>query len=128
MDVRITEGPFGKSIQIDKATSAQVLEVMAGLVALDVPAPERVEEGRAFVGQTIEPVEGGLRLRDLPKGVKVIDSHDGTSIPILHVSQDGRNYEWFRSTGDRYHEWSTYDESNTLFTEFNGAWVVKEVW
>lgn len=117
MDVKVTDGPFGRSVQITDATSAQVAEVWA---TLSPPDAQVTKEDRAYVGQVI-PM--GTRFIDLPKGVRILDDGSAHS-PYRHTSACGSRFQWSPDLDPKSDLANETQRSSRLWVDM----TVKEIW
>lgn len=123
MDFKITEGPFGRTVEVTKATPTEVKDVLTYLASLDdrvdgVEAPEP----RAFVGQVIAQ---GTRFADYPKGIKLA-KYDDSASSWMHVSKDGTCYRWHDYRGPFRPGTGAVEEARV--PTITGSLVVQEVW
>jgi len=139
MDVRLSRGPLGLTVDIKDATTDQVERVLAHVRPyLDDPntmpadhgqvvlvGQEPGGDGRAYVGQVIQP---GTRFGDFPQGVRLArDGADpGDGMSVMQVSKDGRSYRWVDSLYSAFDPGDSDDRDNC--PTILGSLVVKEVW
>jgi hypothetical protein len=128
MDLKISKGPFGSSIEFTGASPEEVLAVLqAAWPAAELPAEEVMEEpdakddGVAKVGQVLT-----IGSPDWPRGVKRA-TDNSVWWPILHVSRDGSHAAWRTLGSSAPTQSSDWDRFPSSFT-VNSPVTVLEVW